>query len=299
MLNEVGIIHMNGRIYDQASGRFLQADFYIPHPTQPTSFNRYVYAMNNPLNVIDPNGYWDTWNDTGHNGDPDGPHASGNDGWKGDPYYSDTYKDKFGPVVNTQPDGTYTNNVTTFDAGTMTVVNELGEFTKHDITGFEIDRKLNRSSCSGRPCGNRGERRGVKIGLTFNYTNPMIVGAATVNSIVAKEPLYPGGYTLSLMQNPDTTEGYLAFGPDYAFGISAVKAVSLDVMYADADPDTEATLALGVGVKAHFQNDKLVGVSLVAGYGLSKVSKALTGQSKSTSMEVGVSPEMGRYEWGS
>ncbi|GAB1624069.1 hypothetical protein AAOGI_41190 [Agarivorans albus] len=87
MMNDVGLIHMNGRIYDQASGRFLQADFYIPHPTQPTSFNRYVYAMNNPLNVIDPNGYWDTWNDTGHHGDPDGPHAPGNDGWKNDSDY--------------------------------------------------------------------------------------------------------------------------------------------------------------------------------------------------------------------
>ncbi len=57
MLDEVGIIHMNGRIYDPKLGRFLQADPFIQEPTNTQSLNRYSYVLNNPLNATDPSGY--------------------------------------------------------------------------------------------------------------------------------------------------------------------------------------------------------------------------------------------------
>jgi RHS repeat-associated protein len=57
MAASVGIIHMNGRIYDQVIGRFLQADPYIKNPGSPQGLNRYSYVENNPLNLIDPSGY--------------------------------------------------------------------------------------------------------------------------------------------------------------------------------------------------------------------------------------------------
>ena len=58
MLDEIGIIHMNGRIYDARLGRFLQADPYIQEPTNSQSLNRYAYTLNNPLNATDPSGYF-------------------------------------------------------------------------------------------------------------------------------------------------------------------------------------------------------------------------------------------------
>lgn len=58
MVDEGGLIHMNGRIYDPALGRFLQADPFIQEPTSIGSLNRYSYAMNNPLNATDPSGYF-------------------------------------------------------------------------------------------------------------------------------------------------------------------------------------------------------------------------------------------------
>jgi len=67
MVDEMGIIHMNGRIYDAKLGRFLQADPQIQAPTMIGSLNRYSYVMNNPLNAVDPSGYnWvsDRWHDT-------------------------------------------------------------------------------------------------------------------------------------------------------------------------------------------------------------------------------------------
>lgn len=58
-LTMFGIINMNARLYDPAVGRFLSADPYVQAPDFSQSFNRYSYAMNNPLKYIDPNGeFW-------------------------------------------------------------------------------------------------------------------------------------------------------------------------------------------------------------------------------------------------
>lgn len=55
-LDEVGIINMNGRIYDPVLGRFLQADNYVQAPDNLQNFNRYGYCLNNPLKYTDPSG---------------------------------------------------------------------------------------------------------------------------------------------------------------------------------------------------------------------------------------------------
>ena len=58
MLDSVGLVHMNGRVYDPQLGRFIEADPYIQAPTNSQSYNRYSYAMNNPLSLVDPSGYF-------------------------------------------------------------------------------------------------------------------------------------------------------------------------------------------------------------------------------------------------
>jgi len=57
-IEEVGLIHMNGRVYDQELGRFLSADPLIQAPFVTNSFNRYSYVMNNPLKYTDPTGFF-------------------------------------------------------------------------------------------------------------------------------------------------------------------------------------------------------------------------------------------------
>ncbi|HLF31052.1 MAG TPA: RHS repeat-associated core domain-containing protein [Xanthomonadales bacterium] len=54
----LGIIHMNGRIYDPRLGRFLQADPLVQEPKNSQSLNRYSYVLNNPLSMTDPSGYF-------------------------------------------------------------------------------------------------------------------------------------------------------------------------------------------------------------------------------------------------
>ncbi len=57
MLDELGLVNMNARIYDPLLGRFLSADTIVPHPSDLQSYNRYSYCDNNPLSRIDPSGH--------------------------------------------------------------------------------------------------------------------------------------------------------------------------------------------------------------------------------------------------
>jgi len=56
MLDNVSLIHMNGRIYDPLLGRMMSADPTIPG-SSTQSFNRYSYVNNNPLSLTDPSGF--------------------------------------------------------------------------------------------------------------------------------------------------------------------------------------------------------------------------------------------------
>jgi RHS repeat-associated protein len=52
----VGLINMNGRIYDPKLHKFLQPDNNIQDPSNTQNYNRYGYCMNNPTKYTDPSG---------------------------------------------------------------------------------------------------------------------------------------------------------------------------------------------------------------------------------------------------
>jgi RHS repeat-associated protein len=53
----MGLNHMNGRVQDAVTGRFLSPDPHIPDPGNTQSFNRYSYVNNNPVTFSDPTGF--------------------------------------------------------------------------------------------------------------------------------------------------------------------------------------------------------------------------------------------------
>jgi RHS repeat-associated protein len=55
-LDDVGLIHMNGRIYDPLFGRMLSPDPLVPSPGDAQRWNPYSYVSNRPLNYTDPSG---------------------------------------------------------------------------------------------------------------------------------------------------------------------------------------------------------------------------------------------------
>jgi RHS repeat-associated protein len=57
-LDDIGVIHMNGRIFDPTIARFMQGDPFIQDPGNLQNYNRYTYCYNNPLTCTDPSGYF-------------------------------------------------------------------------------------------------------------------------------------------------------------------------------------------------------------------------------------------------
>lgn len=51
-----GLINMNARLYDPFTGRFLSPDPYVQAPDFTQNYNRYSYALNNPLKYTDISG---------------------------------------------------------------------------------------------------------------------------------------------------------------------------------------------------------------------------------------------------
>jgi len=57
MLDQLDLVHMNGRVYDPFVARFLSGDPVIQDPTNGQNYDRYSYVFNNPTNFTDPTGF--------------------------------------------------------------------------------------------------------------------------------------------------------------------------------------------------------------------------------------------------
>ncbi|WP_217653638.1 RHS repeat-associated core domain-containing protein [Janthinobacterium lividum] len=57
MLDQLDLVHMNGRVYDPLLGKFMSADPVIQDPMNGQNYNRYSYVLNNPTNLTDPTGF--------------------------------------------------------------------------------------------------------------------------------------------------------------------------------------------------------------------------------------------------
>jgi RHS repeat-associated protein len=55
-LDNLGVVHMNGRVYDPVLGRFLSPDPLVQAPYDTQTLNRYAYVRNNPMRYVDPSG---------------------------------------------------------------------------------------------------------------------------------------------------------------------------------------------------------------------------------------------------
>ena len=57
-LDGSGLMYYNARYYDPTIGQFVSPDTLVPDPLNVMAYNRYMYAMGNPLKFIDPSGHY-------------------------------------------------------------------------------------------------------------------------------------------------------------------------------------------------------------------------------------------------
>ncbi len=55
-LDRAGFIHMNGRVHDPRTGRFLSPDPIVGNPAFSQSWHSYSHVANSPLSLVDPTG---------------------------------------------------------------------------------------------------------------------------------------------------------------------------------------------------------------------------------------------------
>jgi RHS repeat-associated protein len=56
-LDDIGLIQMNGRIFEPTLAVFLQADPHVTNPDDLQNYHRYAYCLNNPMGCTDPSGF--------------------------------------------------------------------------------------------------------------------------------------------------------------------------------------------------------------------------------------------------
>ncbi len=136
-ITEVGLIHMNGRVYDPELARFTSADPMIQDPYLVNSFNRYAYVQNNPLKYTDPTGFTAEENSgtSSGSGNSTGGPESGNGG-------GDNGKDDDSKGENDQQNTSATStgidpdfDPTKLEPGLINTVDEIFDFA-WDIRGM-------------------------------------------------------------------------------------------------------------------------------------------------------------------
>jgi RHS repeat-associated protein len=202
---ELKIINMNSRLYDPAIGRFFSPDMYVQDPEYTQSYNRYSYALNNPLKYIDPTGQW-------------------YDDYDCDWYHEWDVNVSTGDVKKVGTKGgdetQYINFVDDFG-------NLLDQFTYKGNT-FDSNWKLDAGGMAevllSKTYGGNGD--GLNFGSALIYSNSFYVGAPIALPAVEVTATRPDNYSISHSYPVEAGITYSAFNIEDIIGIGmAVKAV--------------------------------------------------------------------------
>jgi hypothetical protein len=132
---------MNARVYDPDIGKFLSADPTVPGFHNPQAYNRYAYTLNNPLSMVDRDGFEPSdasgnitgdvagyRGDAGHNGGPNGSNGNADGSAKGPGSQAD-------PPPNPSSPGTKADSRLTPAPGAATrIENPIGQATQTAVS---------------------------------------------------------------------------------------------------------------------------------------------------------------------
>ena len=134
-LDNVGLIHMNGRVYDPQLGRFLSVDPMFQFPTNGQSINPYSYVLNNPLSLTDPTGYAAEGDAAGECG-PVGAHCP-------------TANDKLDTMTGSHINGVNTGASCSGNCANFVVNGMLGTIAKAQNAGVTVTQDMKTGQVGG------------------------------------------------------------------------------------------------------------------------------------------------------
>ena len=155
VLGSMGLNHMNGRVQDAVTGRFLSADPYVSDPSNTQSYNRYSYVNNNPLSATDPTGFTQATQ----------PYCGG--GWKQGERHPPSWGD-CSSTVNGFPGGTIGNSVVGTDV----------DFTGGFTSGFGSSFGSSGGGNGGSGSGGSGAGGSGATGASGSQSSPDAAGVA-------------------------------------------------------------------------------------------------------------------------
>lgn len=180
-LDQVGLVHMNGRIYDPIIGKMMSADPTVPNPIDGQSYNRYSYVGNNPLSLTDPSGFSPDNHPDKDQRDKNGQQTRGGNGR--DPIGSrgEAAGDRTG---ETAPDGRSKGKVGIGPAGITKTVDENGNVFHDGYATADEAAEAALSYSNPRSIKDNLEYGGMIYGRedgTFGYSGPVVGGHTGVN----------------------------------------------------------------------------------------------------------------------
>ncbi|MDP2723264.1 MAG: RHS repeat-associated core domain-containing protein [Bacteroidales bacterium] len=256
-LDKFGLINMNGRVYDPFVARFLSPDPIIQSPGNAQNYNRYSYALNNPLKYTDPSGYKYRGADMGFN-----PGGFVNHGFKlpqnGTPGSGNYWGDAYGPMrddftfmseksfnakygIKDEYDDADTDNSTSGDTQ-LTFTGEAAQALFQDL----IDAVKNQEDSALKQLAlflNSAEYLGANMSTPNPFFEAVAISIDIGGSLVGAEKDWGGFFILA--------------------GKNAGEYVSFSEIAGGAAPDLSGSIEIGrvdfSGNAADFEKDDLFG----------------------------------------
>lgn len=250
----MGLNHMNGRVQDAITGRFLSPDPLIPDPGNTQSYNRYSYVLNNPLTYTDPTGFKTNC----------GIGCAVHGGWKGWSGFSGFYDDFFD---DSGPSDNWANISAMIVAYAGAAAAAFPNFLDSSFVNGSSNSGAQSGGCVGSPCA-VNTSAGVGVGVLGGLGEAAGEGlgwlAAALGSAVSVigGALVPNTNMATLDQD---SPGFTFYhGTDLNSGLSLLNGAPLSAGAADANSNFSGItpgfyLATTIADATDFATDKGAG----------------------------------------
>jgi RHS repeat-associated protein len=269
-----GLINMNARLYDPATGYFLSPDQYIQLPDFTLSYNRYAYCMNNPLVYVDESGElaWFYWAGAALVGGVANLVANWDnvDGfWQGVASFGIGAGSALGIVATGGSGAAAVIGAGAAGGAAVGATNSVVAQTGYNFSGFNNVNweQVGINSAVGGVAGAAGSGAGYwasNASILVNGVNSPVLRSAIVSPLASGAGHVAGGTTVGLFQGQNLGEAFVnsfdGIGKSMAIGGAIGVASTIGVSYANGiNPWTGKAIPIAKGIQKLQYDTKQIG----------------------------------------